>query len=72
MDNAPPAEPHDVHAHLQGGIPESEVSALNAWFACYNGLRDKLFAPFKDGYLKFTDTVKQKDEIKKDLMKVQK
>lgn len=65
VDNAPPAEPHDVHAHLQGGIPESEVSALNDWFACYNGLRDKLFAPFKDGYLKFTDTVKQKDEIKK-------
>ena len=65
VDNAPPAEPHDVHAHLQGGIPEGEVNTLNDWFACYNGLRDKLFVPFKDGYLKFTDTVKQKDEIKK-------
>jgi len=67
VDNAPPAEPHDVHAHLQGGIPESEVNALNDWFACYNGLREKLFAPLKDDYLKFTDTIAQKEDIKKTL-----
>src|SRR5262249_40886274 len=26
-DNAPPPEPHDVRAHLSGGIPKAEVAA---------------------------------------------
>jgi len=65
VDNAPPAEPHDVHAHLQGGIPESEVKALAEIFASYPGLNDKLFTRLKDGYLKFTDAVARKEDIKK-------
>jgi len=65
VDNAPPAEPHDVHAHLQGGVPESEVNALQSVFASYQGLRDKLFEPLKEGYLKFTDAISQKEELKK-------
>jgi type I restriction enzyme M protein len=65
VDNAPPAEPHDVHAHLQGGIPQTEVDALNSVFASYLGLREKLFAELKKNYLKFTDTVAQKEDIKK-------
>ena len=65
VDNAPPAEPHDVHAHLQGGVPESEVNALQSVFASYQGLREKLFVKLKDGYLKFTDAMSQKEELKK-------
>lgn len=65
VDNAPPAEPNDVHAHLQGGVPESEVNALQAVFISYQGLREKLFVKLKDGYLKFTDTISQKEELKK-------
>ncbi|MDP2209239.1 MAG: type I restriction-modification system subunit M [Bacteroidota bacterium] len=65
VDNAPPAEAHDVHAHLQGGIPVSEVDALNDAFASYPGLRKKLFAPLKNDYLKFTDAITQKEDIKK-------
>jgi type I restriction enzyme M protein len=65
VDNAPPAEPHDVHAHLQGGVPESEVNALQAVFDSYQGLREKLFTKLKDGYLKFTDAISQKEELKK-------
>lgn len=65
VDNAPPAEPHDVHAHLQGGVPESEVNALQSVFASYQGLQEKLFVKLKDGYLKFTDTISQKEELKK-------
>lgn len=65
VDNAPPAEPHDVHAHLQGGVPESEVDALQNMFASYPGLREKLFERQKDGYLKFTNGISQKEEIKK-------
>jgi type I restriction enzyme M protein len=65
VDNAPPAEPHDVHAHLQGGIPESEVAALAERFASYPGLNEKLFTHLKYGYLKFTDAITQKEDIKK-------
>ncbi len=65
VDNAPPAEPQDVHAHLQGGIPESEVQSLAQLFASYPGLNDKLFTSLKKGYLKFTDAIVQKEDIQK-------
>lgn len=65
VDNAPPAEPNDVHAHLQGGVPESEVNALQTVFDSYQGLLGKLFIKLKDGYLKFTDAISQKEELKK-------
>jgi len=65
VDNAPPAELHDVHAHLHGGIPESEVNALSDGFASYPGLQDQLFTGLKDGYLKFTAAIAQKEDIKK-------
>jgi type I restriction enzyme M protein len=65
VDNAPPAEPQDVHAHLKGGIPVSEVDALDEVFASYPGLKEKLFTGLKKGYAKFTDAVAQKEDIKK-------
>jgi len=65
VDNAPPPEPHDVHAHLYGGVPLSEVDSLNDFFASYPGLRKKLFTDFKENYLKFSDAVENKEDIKK-------
>ncbi|MCX6159555.1 MAG: type I restriction-modification system subunit M [Ignavibacteriae bacterium] len=65
VDNAPPPEPQDVHAHLQGGIPDNEVSSLEDYFVCYKGLNEKLFEPLKEGYQKFTDVISQKEEIRK-------
>lgn len=65
VDNAPPPEPQDVHAHLQGGIPESEVNALQHLFDCYSGLREKLFVPLKANYLQFNSSIAHKEEIKK-------
>jgi type I restriction enzyme M protein len=34
-DNAPPPEPHDVRAHLVGGIPKAEVEAKKALLASH-------------------------------------
>ncbi|MGS0757398.1 hypothetical protein ACVBEH_23815, partial [Roseateles sp. GG27B] len=45
VDNAPPPEPHDVRAHLQGGVPVSEVDALAHFWQNYAGLRDSVFVP---------------------------
>jgi type I restriction enzyme M protein len=32
VDNSPPPEPHDVRAHLQGGVPEAEVNGQRLLF----------------------------------------
>ena len=45
VDNAPPPEPHDVRAHLHGGVPAAEIEALARFWQNYPGLRDRLFAP---------------------------
>jgi len=64
VDNSPPAEPHDVHAHLHGGIPLVEVDALALYWDNYAGLREKLFAPLKPGYVQYLPTIAEKEAIK--------
>ena len=44
VDNSPPPEPHDVRAHLHGGVPAAEVDSLAAYWASYPGVRELLFA----------------------------
>lgn len=43
VDNAPPPEPHDVRAHLHGGVPVSEIDALQHFWQNYAGLRESCF-----------------------------
>jgi type I restriction enzyme M protein len=45
VDNAPPPEPHDVRAHLHGGVPVSEIDALAHFWQNYAGLRESCFVP---------------------------
>lgn len=45
VDNAPPPEPHDVRAHLHGGVPMPEIDALERFWKNYDGLRDSCFIP---------------------------
>jgi type I restriction enzyme M protein len=45
VDNAPPPEPHDVRAHLHGGVPVSEVDALAHFWQNYPSLRESCFVP---------------------------
>lgn len=59
VDNAPAPEPHDVRAHLHGGVPKSEVEALQRFWTNYPELRKRCFAP-RTGtseYLDFTPEV---------------
>ena len=64
VDNSPPSEPHDVHAHLHGGIPLAEVDSLQPYWVNYAGMRDKLFQSLKSGYAQFVPTVDGKERIK--------
>ncbi|MHB1955493.1 MAG: N-6 DNA methylase [Sulfobacillus sp.] len=45
VDNAPPPEPHDVRAHLHGGVPVTEIDALSHFWHNYPGLRERCFVP---------------------------
>ena len=59
VDNAPPPEPHDVRAHLHGGVPKSEVDALGHYWTNYPKLRKRCFQerPGAAAYVDFTPGV---------------
>jgi type I restriction enzyme M protein len=63
-DNAPPPEPHDVRAHLVGGVPKTEVEAKKEIFAGH-GLDPKhLLVKRDDRYLDFAAKLDSKAAIK--------
>jgi len=64
VDNSPPPEPHDVRAHLHGGVPIAEIEALQSYFDNYKGVRELLFQPRDDKYQDFGTAVETKDQIK--------
>jgi type I restriction enzyme M protein len=59
VDNAPPPEPHDVRAHLQGGVPIVEIESLDHFWKNYCGLRERVFVlrPNGSAYADFTPEV---------------
>lgn len=64
VDNSEPPTPQDVRAHLKGGIPVSEIKALQTTLDCYKGLQEQLFTDETDGYANFSDKVSEKGDIK--------
>jgi len=62
VDNTPSAEPHDVKAHLFGGVPEAEIDALNGLLTKYGIAEEDFFTDRGDGYANFKPT--DKTEIK--------
>ncbi len=64
VDNSPPPEPQDVHAHLHGGIPVSEIDSLESYFNNYTGIKEKLFNPLEKGYFCYTKEINNKEDIK--------
>jgi len=64
VDNSPPPEPHDVRAHLHGGIPVSEIDQLSEFFDNYDGLKQLLFQDRNSRYSDFIKSITAKDGIK--------
>lgn len=63
-DNAPPPEPHDVRAHLLGGVPKAEVAAQQALFAAH-GLNPKDLLVARDkAYFEFKPTLTNRQSLK--------
>jgi type I restriction enzyme M protein len=63
VDNAPPPEPHDVRAHLKGGVPIQEVESLAHYWQNYAGLRNACFVARDSTYLDFTPALTEKSAI---------
>ena len=64
VDNSPPPEPHDVRAHLHGGIPVAEIDQLAEFFANYEGVKSLLFRDRDAHYSDFATPITVKDNIK--------
>ncbi|MDA8142131.1 MAG: class I SAM-dependent DNA methyltransferase, partial [Desulfobacteraceae bacterium] len=63
VDNAPPPEPHDVRAHLHGGVPKVEVDGLKHFWRNYAGLREACFVPRDTTYLDLNAAIADKRQI---------
>ena len=64
VDNSPPPEPHDVKAHLNGGLPISEINLLEPYFTNYEGLKELLFRGRDSHYNDFAKSITSKEDIK--------
>lgn len=64
VDNAPPPERQDVHAHLTGGIPEAEIAEKETLFNSH-GLDVRRYVQFlKEGYVAFPENFTSKSQLK--------
>jgi type I restriction enzyme M protein len=50
IDSSDPEDIQDLHAHLQGGIPNRDLDALQPYWDAFPTLRSTLFKPLRDGY----------------------
>jgi len=64
VDNAPPPEPHDVRAHLLGGVPKAEVEAKAPLFAAHGLDPVDLFVTRDAQYLDFHSELGRRNDLK--------
>ncbi|WP_457328685.1 N-6 DNA methylase [Rhizobacter sp. P5_C2] len=63
-DNAPPPEPHDVRAHLVGGVPKAEVDAKAALFTAHGVNPRDLLMERDAKYLDFSAELNKRQDLK--------
>jgi type I restriction enzyme M protein len=50
IDSSEPEDLHDLSAHLQGGIPNRDIDALEDYWQVFPSIRETLFKPEREGY----------------------
>jgi type I restriction enzyme M protein len=50
IDSSEPEDLHDLSAHLQGGIPNRDIDALEHFWQVFPNIRATLFEPAREGY----------------------
>ncbi|MGI9249646.1 MAG: N-6 DNA methylase [Pseudohongiellaceae bacterium] len=65
VDNSPPSEPHDVHAHLVGGIPATEIQGNQSFFKSLGFSLNAIFARRSDDnrYYDFKANITERADI---------
>lgn len=63
-DNAPPPEPHDVRAHLVGGVPKAEIDAKAGLFAAHGLDPMELFVERDAKYVDFRPELAKPQDLK--------
>lgn len=63
-DNSPPPEPHDVRAHLVGGIPKVEVAAKQRLFDAHGFNSSALLVERDAQYMEFNAEIGRREDIK--------
>ena len=64
-DNAPPPEPHDVRAHLLGGIPKREVAAQADLFAAHGFDPMHVFVERDAEYYNLSNAISSKADLQR-------
>jgi type I restriction enzyme M protein len=64
VDNSPEAEPQNVKAHLNGGMPADEVDQLEASSKAMLGMNKELFVKRNNELYNFAEALTSKEEIK--------
>ncbi|MHA6281115.1 type I restriction-modification system subunit M [Salinimicrobium sp. CAU 1759] len=64
VDNSPEAEPQNVKAHLNGGIPAEEVAELEPISEALLGLNKELFVKRNETLFDFAEMISGKEAIK--------
>ncbi len=64
-DNSPPPEPHDVRAHLVGGVRKREVEDKKELFDAHGMIPSVVFVERDKDYFDFNPEIKERSEIKK-------
>ncbi|UMZ73735.1 type I restriction-modification system subunit M [Natranaerofaba carboxydovora] len=64
VDNTPEPEPHDVRAHIVGGVPKKEVDEKKDMLSAHGLDIYKLFGEKNGDYFEFSSELKEKEEIK--------
>ena len=64
VDNSPAQEPHDVRAHMLGGVPNEEIKVLNGLIAKYDIAPADIFSDRGDDYSDFLERCSTKGLIK--------
>ena len=63
IDSREPEDIHDLDAHLNGGIPDRDLDALNPYWKVFPSLRATLFKPTRPGYSDCTSAPQDVMEI---------
>ena len=62
VDASEPEDLHDLGAHLNGGIPDTDIDALNAYWTVFPTLRNTLFKA--NGRLGYSDPLVETQQVK--------